>query len=335
VTAGWSSGDAASAAGASARAEFERKSNKHRERRRASQPRHRATAATGAALSVAIMLYSPMWGLVAILIVLVYAMRIMLIPDNAMSWAIGANGEAATARVLEPLKSEGFVILHDRKIPGSSANIDHIVIGPPGVAIVETKSYSRRVRIRGDEVYVGGYLKTGQTVQEAIREALAVTVALADDLERRSLKVRPILCIHRADLPFLGASPQGVLIVDGRGLVKTLRAAPQRLSAQDVQVLARLANDRLRPAAAPPSGPNTPVASHASSPNPAVRSEPSLGAADGDISYLPPIRREQLRLAGEARARATDERTYWTPRGLAEGKAPPTRPREDPSGRSV
>jgi len=39
--------------------------------------------------------------------------------------------------------------------------------------------------------------------------------------------------------------------------------------------------------------------------------------------FMPPVRREHIRLAREARARATDQRTYWTKKGLAEGKAPP------------
>ena len=37
--------------------------------------------------------------------------------------------------------------------------------------------------------------------------------------------------------------------------------------------------------------------------------------------FMPPVRREQIRLAREARARATDERRYWTPQGVSIGQA--------------
>jgi hypothetical protein len=246
-------------------------------------------------------------------------------PHGAWSWAIGADGEVLTARALEQLKIEGFVILHDRRVPGSLANIDHIVIGPPGVAIVETKSFRGKLRVRGSEVYVGGSCRTPQTVEEAKREALAVAVALGDDLERRRLKVRPILCVHRADLPFFGSSAQGVSIVDGRGLVKTLRKAPRRLEPADVLALASLASDRFRPASAPvPALYEYSVPPHGETPVIAPPASPL--AAQLQERFQPPVRRAQLQLAREARARATDKRVYWTRGGLAEGKAPPTLP---------
>ncbi|MDP9270153.1 MAG: NERD domain-containing protein, partial [Chloroflexota bacterium] len=66
------------------------------------------------------------------------ANTLVVVPIHITAWATGADGEARTARVLEPLRAEGFAILHDRRIPGGRANIDHIVIGPPGVFVVET-----------------------------------------------------------------------------------------------------------------------------------------------------------------------------------------------------
>jgi hypothetical protein len=329
VTDEWSAGDDVSAAGASAEAEFDRRAASHRERVEASRESLTAFVVTGLIVAFVAELVMPPVGLVLLVIVLVVIASVVLMPNSTRAWAIGANGELATARALEQLKIEGFVVLHDRRIPGSSANIDHIVIGPPGVAVVETKSYSGRLRVRGGEVYVGGYRKTAQTVEEAKREALAVTVALADELERRGLKVRPILCVHRADLPFFGASPQGVSIVDGRGLVKTLRKAQRRLSPEDVRTLARLANDRLRPASAPTPRLYKDLVPRSSGLPASGVAESSPGLGDGDERFLPPIRREQLRLAREARARATDQRTYWTSRGLAPGKAPPTIPPQE------
>jgi hypothetical protein len=45
------------------------------------------------------------------------------------------------------LRTSG-VVLHDRSIPGSRANIDHIAIVPSGVWIVDTKRYHGRVEHR-------------------------------------------------------------------------------------------------------------------------------------------------------------------------------------------
>jgi hypothetical protein len=321
-------GDDISAAGVSARAEYERRAKRHQDRLVGFGPWLLAGAVAGAVAGVvvAFVLREPRAGMMVLVLVLAVDVRVVLPPDSTGSWATGAKGEVLTARALEQLKIEGFVILHDRRIPGSSANIDHIVIGPPGVAVVETKSFGGKVRVKGGEVYVGGYRKTSQTVDEAKREALAVTVALADELERRGLKVRPILCVHRADLPFFTASPQGVSIVDGRGLVKTFRKAQRQLAPEDVRALAQLANDRLRPASAPVPRLYDSLAAPPNESRPGSPAALSPGPTEGDEPFQLPIRREQLRLAREARARATGKRTYRTPRGLADGEAPPAIP---------
>jgi hypothetical protein len=256
--------------------------------------------------------------------------RVVAPPEGLLAWRVGAEGEEETARALRRLPA-GFIVLHDRLIPGSRANIDHIVIGPPGVAIVETKSYSGRLYVRHGEVFVNGRRRTAGTVAEARREALAVQVALASELERRKLRVRAVLCVHRADLPLLGASAQGVAIVSGRGLRKALTTGRWVLSDQEVCYLGRLVIDRLPSALASmpqlyerdwTTEPETPPEMDATAVAPNVLSE-------DEERYMPPVRRDHLRIAREAQARATPERTYWTGKGLWEGKAPDTlAPRE-------
>jgi hypothetical protein len=86
-------------------------------------------------------------------------------------------------------------------------------------------------------------------VEEAKREALAVQVALAPELESLGLGVVPVICVHRASLPWSGSSAGGVRIVSGKELVKRLRKAEARLSTGAVDELARAAASRLRPAA--------------------------------------------------------------------------------------
>lgn len=62
---------------------------------------------------------------------------------EAGRWEAGAEGEELTARLLQPLESEGWTILHDRSIPGSAANLDHLLIGPSGqVIVIDSKHWS-------------------------------------------------------------------------------------------------------------------------------------------------------------------------------------------------
>jgi hypothetical protein len=62
-------------------------------------------------------------------------------PQSTSAWAYGANGEAKLGRLLDPLRDEGMAVLHDRRIPGTRANIDHLVVAPWGVFVIDAKNY--------------------------------------------------------------------------------------------------------------------------------------------------------------------------------------------------
>lgn len=59
----------------------------------------------------------------------------------------GIEAEKATAEQLDSLGSE-YVVLHSRSIPGSDADIDHLVIGPHGVAVVDSKYRTGTMELR-------------------------------------------------------------------------------------------------------------------------------------------------------------------------------------------
>lgn len=168
-------------------------------------------------------------------------------PNHVTAWATGADGEERTAAALEPLVADGFRILHDRRIPGSRANIDHIVIGPPGVFVIETKSLNGKLEIRGSEVYVAGRRRTAM-LDEVRREVAAVESAIGPELAAVGIRVRPIICVHRAELPLFRSEANGVPIVSAKGMLKRLRSAPARLDADVIGRIASTADARLRPA---------------------------------------------------------------------------------------
>ncbi|WP_134772996.1 nuclease-related domain-containing protein [Ornithinimicrobium flavum] len=64
-------------------------------------------------------------------------------PQTTKAWATGAVGEERLGRRLDPRRPPGRV-LHDRGIPGSRANLDHLVVCPTGVYVVDAKRYQGR-----------------------------------------------------------------------------------------------------------------------------------------------------------------------------------------------
>ena len=63
-------------------------------------------------------------------------------PQSIQAWKTGAKGEEGVGANLDKLAAEyEFIVLHDRKIPGSRANIDHIAITGSGVYVIDAKNY--------------------------------------------------------------------------------------------------------------------------------------------------------------------------------------------------
>ena len=237
-----------SEAGGSTAREFERQKQSRRRRFRDNLGRILAVAvALGAISGVligAVLGVKAGWEL-GILVAVAFVVSTWVLPQTTTAWAKGEAGERKTARALAKLPPDRFTVLHDRAIPGSPANIDHVVIGPPGVFVVESKSYKGKVTVQGDEVLVGG--RRRPIIEQAHREAAVVQSALAPELARLSIDVWPLVCIHGADLPW-NKKVLGVRIVGARGLVRSLRDMPPILGPEDVRLLGDLADQRLPPA---------------------------------------------------------------------------------------
>ena len=69
---------------------------------------------------------------------------------------LGYLGERAVAEYLEPLLAQGFRIFHDVPAEGrkKNFNIDHVVVGPTGVSVIETKTRRKKRGRLGREEYV-------------------------------------------------------------------------------------------------------------------------------------------------------------------------------------
>lgn len=152
-------------------------------------------------------------------------------PQSTRAWERGAVGEELLAARLQDLP-ETARVLHDRRIPGTRANIDHIAITPAGVWVIDAKRYKGKrptlhvdgglIRPRRESLRIGGrdgsHLIDGITTQvERVRAAItdpAVTVT-------------GVLCFLEADWPLIGGdfTVDGIQVVWPRLLVKRITPA--------------------------------------------------------------------------------------------------------------
>ena len=157
-------GRVSSAAGGSAQAEFEAGKRRRAERIRGTWP-----VAVGLTLVTMLMVFllvqsllGSVWGSVAASGAALMLMGAYLeVPQTLDAWRVGAEGERRTARYLDGLAEAGFIVLHDRKVPGYGGNLDHVAIGPAGVWAIETKKWRGRSRSTGTHCGSGAIGRTG------------------------------------------------------------------------------------------------------------------------------------------------------------------------------
>ncbi|HEX4176342.1 MAG TPA: nuclease-related domain-containing protein [Acidimicrobiales bacterium] len=156
-------------------------------------------------------------------------------------WALGAEGEESIGPVLSRAVGERGVVLHDRRVPHSRANLDHLAIVPSGVWVIDSKHYRGRLerrRVRGwcmsrAALYVGRRDRSA-LLASARRQRALVTRHLPS-----RVPVRVALCFTGVELsPFTRPfALDGVLVTWPKALVKSL-AEPGPLDARDRHELA-------------------------------------------------------------------------------------------------
>jgi hypothetical protein len=133
------------------------------------------------------------------------------------------------------------VIFHDLAMPDSLANLDHLVLGPSGVFVIDSKQWTGQVHQSSDGLIWHDHYRLDRTL---------ATIGWQAETPGRLLgvPVAPLVCVHGAHIQGGGLRAQGVAIVPAT-LLRSALGHDQVLSDADVQLLAATARTRLRPAA--------------------------------------------------------------------------------------
>jgi hypothetical protein len=184
--------------------------------------------------------------LFAVLVAVFAAIRIWGPRQSTVAWRQGAEGEERLGYHLDQLTGEGFVILHDRRVPGSPANIDHLVIGPTGVFVVDAKNFSHQLSLNKGTLWTGKYpVKLSSTRNQAQR----AETALASVRLGHTVAVLPLVCVvGSARLPRRTVDLDGARVVsDWQTLLTEIRKRPTVLTDAEVETLSMRAEDRMPP----------------------------------------------------------------------------------------
>lgn len=143
-------------------------------------------------------------------------------------WERGAQGEAEVGRVLAALPRE-WEVLHDLAWPGRPrANIDHIVVGPGGIFIIDAKNWSGDIEIK-DQVLT----QNGRRREEAVVSAAEAAVAMQAVVPPVGVCMG-VLCFVR-DEPMTGWA-RDVMVCSTGDLLEFLLSRPPVLHREGIQL---------------------------------------------------------------------------------------------------
>jgi hypothetical protein len=153
---------------------------------------------------------------------------------HSLFWLHGSQGEQWTAEELDDLDGSWSQV-HD--VARRYGNWDHVVIGPSGVFLIDTKRLSQPARVADDALRAGRLSYEGAGIRRAAR-------SLARELERNTGS-RPWV---QAVVAIWGAFPQGrvtendVIYLHAEELVDWLRSQPSRYTDARTRSLAAAIN---------------------------------------------------------------------------------------------
>jgi hypothetical protein len=169
--------------------------------------------------------------------------------QSTAAWRSGAVGEETVGARLDRLATGSTRVLHDRRVPRSRANIDHLVVTPAGVWVIDSKRYQGRrpslqvegglFRPRVEHLTVGGRKKP--TLVAGVQRQLELVRATV------SAPVFGALCFVDADWPLFGGSftVDGIHVLWPRKLEALLRKSA---GSTPVEATAQLLERRFTPA---------------------------------------------------------------------------------------
>lgn len=175
--------------------------------------------------------------------------RLVRVTTEFRDSRVGLAGERFVADNLAPLAGEGFAIFHDVPCQGATGafNLDHVVVGGGGIAVIETKT--RRKRKRDDVakdyqviydgsalIWPGGF-RDGASVAQAVGNARWLSEYLKREL---NIAVEPLPVLTVPGWWVEARAKEPVAALNPKWLARALPArVPRTLTAEQSELIVR------------------------------------------------------------------------------------------------
>ncbi len=158
--------------------------------------------------------------------------------------AFDAPANDGAVGYFDSLVEHGFVVIEDRVLPHARAQIDHLLLGPSGIYVVDRKAWVGQVLVTSDAVFVDGRQRMGAT-DDVTRAAAAFGDALDYELKPLGVQVMAGVLFERAANRTFEGHLGKVLVGGVRGLPRLIRGRGEPVLGPETIVRLAVAADRL------------------------------------------------------------------------------------------
>lgn len=169
-----------------------------------------------------------------------FGFRLVQVRRRTRELKQGRDGEKAVGQYLERFRESGAVVFHD--IPAKDFNVDHVVIAPQGLFVIETKTISKPAQGKA-EIHVanGRIIANGREIERnPIDQAVAISRWLQSELHASTGKdfpVQPVLVfpgwfVHRIKRD----AAKGAWVLNPKALPAFIGSEPERIAPEDVKL---------------------------------------------------------------------------------------------------
>ena len=118
------------------------------------------------------------------------------------NYKLGFEGENQVTKVLNYSFDDNYYLINDIKIPDVKGNIDHIVLAPNGVFVIETKNYRGDITCHGDHWSGKNWVKRTSPSKQARINAFTVKnlIESLEDFYVAHIWVQPIVVFTNYDV---------------------------------------------------------------------------------------------------------------------------------------
>jgi Nuclease-related domain len=150
-----------------------------------------------------------------------------------------AVGELLVGDMLDTLGPR-WDVLHVLPVDDSGKDIDHLVIGPPGVFTITTENFpGQEIKVNGDVLVVGSQHFDDIAVARELGQSAAELLGTAAG---QPIAVTPLLVVVTPTKLALRKQPEGVTVIASRQLLHYLRGLDRTLDGAEVASISDVAD---------------------------------------------------------------------------------------------